>query len=365
MHSRTAWVDYFTGSPTSLLQTTKYDKRQSLSGTGVCVSNCLFSSITSSSYGGALYSRSETYFLIESTSFFICKTSDYHGGAIFFENGGNSQCVLYKVCGYGCCSTHSSNPCDMFAYIYVSTSSSSSIKNYFNYSSISRCVSENSNSYYTIRLYFGKIICPSVNISQNKCYYRPVICSHPYSDSNSYTSSITYSTFADNIATGYRCISLWNTGSKHEIKSCNILRNTQGTVGTEGILYIEANVIISDSCILENKATRIFHSYSTYTFTLSNCTVDKTSNNGYLTIQNTVTKSFILGLNHMSTQNCHSEYDSAGYLTHIVQTPSSSKKPVICHTYGKYFYQPQLSDFFSLISSFIINFINPYAFSYH
>jgi hypothetical protein len=37
----------------------------------------------------------------------------------------------------------------------------------------------------------------------------------------------------------------------------------------------------------------------------------------------------------MSTQNCHSEYDSAGTLTAAPYIPtSSSTKEVYCHTYG-------------------------------
>jgi predicted nucleic acid binding AN1-type Zn finger protein len=101
-------------------------------------------------------------------------------------------------------------------------------------------------------------------------------------------------------------------------KSCNILRNTQVS-SSEGTIKSDGNLMIEDSCILGNTATNIFYAYSSYiiTLSLSNCTVDKTSNNGYLTTQNTVTKSFILGLNNMSTQNCHSEYDSAGDLTAV------------------------------------------------
>jgi hypothetical protein len=151
------------------------------------------------------------------------------------------------------------------------------------------------------------------------------------------------------------------TGAKYEMKSCNILRNTQGTLGTEGTIYANGNLVIKDSCILENTATYIFCvQSSSYTITLSNSTVDKTSNNGYLTTQNTVTKSFILALNHMSTRNCHSEYDSAGILTPNLHTPSSSKQ-VRCFTHVKYIYQPLIEDVTSFINILIFNFIHPYV----
>ena len=66
---------------------------------------------------------------------------------------------------------------------------------------------------------------------------------------------------------------------------------------------------------------------SSSTIILSNCTVNKTTYNRNLVTQNTVTKSFILALNHISTQNCHSRYDYAGYLIPIIQTPYPLKKP--------------------------------------
>jgi hypothetical protein len=111
---------------------------------------------------------------------------------------------------------------------------------------------------------------------------------------------------------------------------------------------------IADSCILENKANNIFYQGDTsYRTTISNCTVGSTSNNGYLTIRNTVTKSFILGLNHMSTLNCHSEYDSSGTLNPIIQTPTSSKRQIHCCTCGRLFYYPLQGNIFLLICLFM------------
>jgi hypothetical protein len=351
MHIRTTWNDYFTGSPTSTL-TNEYGTRQAPSGTGVNVSNCLFRSISSGSSGGALSCTSVTYLLVESSTFHSCQTSSGSGGAIYFSNSGG-ECVLHKVCGYDCYLTSSSN--GQFAYIYVNNVAS--IKNYVNYSSITRCVTANSNSYETLRLYYGKIFCPSVNVSLNKCYYRSGIYCYPTIDSNSVTCSLSYSSFTDNIATQSNCIQLWMGGANYEIKSCNVLRNTQGSLGSRGTFYTQGNVMIENSCILENVATYIFHA-SSYTITLSNCTVDLTSSNGNVIIQNTVTKSFILALNHISTGNCHSEYDSAGYLTPIIQSPSPSKKQIHCYTGCQFFYQSRIRDFVSLLFIFLIHFIH-------
>jgi hypothetical protein len=156
MHIRTAWNDYFTGSPT-LIQTIEYGARQTLSGTSVHVLNCLFRSITSTSTGGALSCTSVTYLLVESTSFSSCSTSSGNGGAIYFSNSGG-QCVLYEVCGYDCCSTNTGSSSGQFVYIVVNNAASS--KNYINYSSISRCVNENSGSHHMMYLDCGKICCP-------------------------------------------------------------------------------------------------------------------------------------------------------------------------------------------------------------
>jgi hypothetical protein len=349
---RTAWNDYFTGTATPQ-QPKLYTSTQTLSGTNVYFLDCLFSSCISSNYGGAFYCTSVTYLLVESSSFFSCKTSSQYGGAIFFQNG-NGQCVLHEVCGHDCCSTRSGDSYCQFAYIQVNNAASS--KNYINYSSIVRCVNLRSDSYYTLHLGCGKICCPSVNISMNKCQYRSAIYFYSFSDSNSFTSLFSYTTFSDNTANGYTCIFPWGGGDrKDEFKCCNILRNSQGSLSSEGTIYSLENVMIKDCCILENKATYIFRAHSN-TITVSNCTLDSTSKTGSVVIQNTVTKSFIHALNHMSTLNCNSEYDSAGYLTPNIQTPSPPKKQKIYYSCEKSFYQSRLRDFFSLLYVFIINF---------
>jgi hypothetical protein len=355
LHFRTAWNDHFPATTTTYLNQQTYTSRPSPSGSNVYVSNCLFISISSTSgNGGALYLLSVAYFLVESTSFFSCKTSSGSGGAIFFQNTGSGQSVLYEVCCYDC----SSNNRGLFARIDVNNAASS--KNYFNYSSISCCVNENSNSQQILRLIYGKIYCPSVNISQNKCVYISNICCDPFSDSNSVICSLSYSSFTDNIANEYICIYLWTEGAKSEIKSCNILRNTQVS-SSYGTFYTCENLMIKDSCILENKATYIFYqSSSSYTITLSNCTVDKTTYNQNLVTQSIATKSFILALNPMSTLNCNSEYDAVGTLTPIIQTPSSSKKQRVYYSCGNSFYKYQLRYLISLISIFLFNIIHLY-----
>jgi hypothetical protein len=235
VHSKTAWDDFFTGNPTKI-QIKEYGTQQTLSGTSVYVLNCLFISITSESNGGALSCTSVQYLLVESSSFFSCRTSGQFGGAIYFQNTNNGQSVLHEVCGYDCFTvyTGSYDTHSQFARVQVNNAVAS--KNYANYSSIARCITQKSNSYYVLYLSRGKSYCTSINMSMNKCFSRVILCD-PYNDPNNIISSLSYSSFADNIATGYTCIWLNTGGAKFEIKTCNIPRNTQGTLGTEGTIY--------------------------------------------------------------------------------------------------------------------------------
>jgi hypothetical protein len=348
MHTRAAWNDYFTGSPT-LLQSKEYVINQTLSDEGVYILNCLFKFTTSTNNGGALSCTSVVYMLIESSSFFSCTTSGNRGGAIHFSYV-ESQCVLYAVCAFGCYSTYTDYTSHQFSYIQVKSNTSN--KNYINYSSISQCVNENPKSRYTFCHDFGKVCFSSINSSLNKCGFYSGVCLCPSKDSSSITSSMLYSTFADNTTYNYTCIWFNMGGANYEIKYCNIIRNTQVS-SSYGTIYPHGNLIIEDSCILENNATVIFYlSSPTYTITISNCTVDKTTNNGNMTIQNTATKSFIHALNHMSTRNCASEYDSAGYLTAI---PANK---LFCYTFKMNQCQVRISDFFSLNWVFMFAFIH-------
>jgi hypothetical protein len=350
MHFRTAWDDYYPLASLNYFYSQTYTSKQTPSNTAVYVSHCLFRSITSTGNGGALYYSGSTisYFLVGSSSFFSCNTSNGYGGAIYFYNAGSSQSVLHKVCGYDCYSTHS-NPYYQFAWIRVNNAVTS--MNYFNYSSITRCVNANSNSRYTLYLQYGNIRCPSVNISLNKCQYYSGIYCQPYSDSNSVTCSFSYTSFADNIANKHSCIYL-SSNTKYEIKSCNIIRNTQGELNSCGTIATWGNLMIYDSCILENNATYIFYQGNSYLITVLNCTVDSTSFYGNFDIQNTVTKSFILALKHMSTQYCHAEYDSVGSLTPNLQPFLKMQMHYTCDTFIN---NLPKGTFFSLFSLFILD----------
>ena len=99
----------------------------------------------------------------------------------------------------------------------------------------------------------------------------------------------------------YTCILFYFIGANNEMKCCNIIRNAQVSLNTEGTIRSDG-LTIEDSCILENNATYIFWAYDP--ITLSNCTVDSTNHTGSFTIK-TQLQYFIHALNHMSAQYCH------------------------------------------------------------
>jgi hypothetical protein len=137
------------------------------------------------------------------------------------------------------------------------------------------------------------------------------------------------------------------------MKCCNVLRNTQDT-STYGTLRFDGDTMIKDSCILMNTATYIFWAYSSYVITVSNCTVDSTNHYNSLILTNTVTQSFIHALNHISTQNCASEYDSAGTLTAIAPPTTMTKKEFHCSCN----IQPGIRYLFTLTYLFMVTFIH-------
>jgi hypothetical protein len=304
MGARTAWDYFYTGSP-SVIQSNVYTTRTKPTSTYTHILGCVFRSITSTDNGGALYCT-VSWLLVESTSFFLCSTSA-SGGAIYFSG---SQCVLHEVCGNDCCTTGGTS----YQFAYTNVQSSVSNKNYLNYSTVAHCLNENTNAYYTIYHGWGRNLCLSLNMSMNKCYSRSGIHSVPTDVSKSITGSLLYSSFTDNNATHNICIGFWRANANCEIKSCNILRNTQVSFGSSGTITPCGNLDIGYSCILENNARYVFYQPNTYTITISKCTVNTFSNNGYLTIQNTVKRSFIHALNHISTHNCDAEYDVFEYL---------------------------------------------------
>jgi hypothetical protein len=338
------WSDFFEVSEPTLNQQQLYFSTHTPSASNVYVSNCLFYSCTSRSDGGALYCTTVKCLLIESSSFISCLINSYFGAAVYFVNRNEGQCVLHKVCGNNCSSTNTTGSSGQLVYAQVKDGVSN--KNYVSYSSVSRCGNDTANSWQPVCLDYGKIHCPSINISMNRCRRYAAIHCCPFRDSSSVTCSILYSSIADNVAAEDICLNLYKSGANFEIKSCNIIRNTQVDYNSWALFFTDGFLVFKDSCIRENSARDIFWS-SSGSITLSNCTVDKTTKFGSLIIQNTVTKSFIHAFYHLSVQNCHLEYDAIGTLT--------LKKEKQCNTCKKLSYQLPQEILLSLTNILIFN----------
>ena len=112
--------------------------------------------------------------------------------------------------------------------------------------SVSKC---NATSYEdTMDNRYGFINFSTVNLSHNKVEtsYSAIYC-YPSKISNSYYTSITYSSFANNTAGSSRCIYLGNNNYDKEINNSNIIRNNG-----EYTIVSAGNTYMTECCIRDN-----------------------------------------------------------------------------------------------------------------
>ena len=130
-------------------------------------------------------------------------TSGQYGGAIYVTG---SECVLSRICGFNCSVTSSSGYWGQFVYTY--TKSGITYKNHVKDSSFTHSILENLTPYYALGLNDGNILCPSVNITNNKCFVCPALYCQPSGSPSSDTCCISYSSIVNNTARAWGCISL-------------------------------------------------------------------------------------------------------------------------------------------------------------
>ena len=71
---------------------------------------------------------------------------------------------------------------------------------------------------------------------------------------------IEYTSMVNNTANGYSIIWLdYYPKASYKINKCNILKNKQKMLDTEGIIYTFSCVYFNDCCILANEANVIFY----------------------------------------------------------------------------------------------------------
>ena len=342
---RTQFSDVFSTSDSSNIQqcTESGTNRFTLSNSGdASVANCNFHDISSDSRGGAIgcstkscYQTSVTRIFIEETTFTACKTTNNNGGGIFFSNTNDGECVISHTCASNCSSTCSSNSYGQYAYIF--TEDAATCKNEVNETTITG-IKKQASTYQEKALWLGNsnIVCSSVNITNNECYYYTALYCKATYDKSACTCCIIHTSIVNNSANGHSCILLYRTRSIQLIYTSNIINNNQSTDGGATI-YTDVNLFINESCIIGNEGKRVFWECgdNECQIKISNCTLDSdiitsTRYTGSFTILSSIESSFINPLRHIVTGKCESSFDSYGTLTVAMNTPKrTSSCPVI------------------------------------
>jgi hypothetical protein len=314
---------YGTGlNPTNYTRNEYAGTRLTPNTNNVYVFDCFFRDISYSSNGGAISCGGSVYkLLIEQSSFFSCKISSGRGGGVYFSNTGNYECVMSKICAFGCsCS-------DFGQFASISLYNNANNKNHVNDSTITHSLKEGKSQYDSVYLRGETILVPSNNFTNNECYYSSAFCCDTTRSSTSETCWISYCSVVNNTANGgSQCIRLYNSVSIHCIDTCNIINNKQTTTGS-GTIYASTNILIKDSCILgNNEGKTVFYASSSCKITVSNCTVDNNRYSGSVIFTKSIERSFIHALSHIVTRSCDSYFDSYGTLTAKPNIPSQSTK---------------------------------------
>ena len=306
------------------------------SSVGVC--NSWFHDINSDGDGGAMFiGTSVSKCFIECTTFSLCSTTETGGGALFYDTevaGFDGDIEISKVCGFKCHASLTAKSWGQFIEINFKGNDSGN-NCQFNDSSFSKCTNEfadgsGSGSYNVLCLMYCASSSNLMNISSNECFRRTAI----YCGMNPCMATpiiIEYTSMVNNTANGYSIIWLdYYPKASYKINKCNILKNKQKMLDTEGIIYTFSCVYFNDCCILANEANVIFYTVgNSYNYdcgiTLNNCTTDAENKYvGSFQCNNKPSKDFIHALKHIETRNCDSVYEFVGTLTPDV--PSTARK---------------------------------------
>ena len=231
----------------------------------VWISNCVFYGCSNSECGGAFSSTSIERVFFEESTFFGCTTKGRMGGAIYFVNEENGQCVISRTSSEYCQTQCVDSAGGQFAYI--STKRDTSYKNEVNESIITKSQMSSEYSMYALELRLSRIICSSINITYNTCNYYPALFSYPSEDADAITCFIVCASIVNNSAQklksqtyyGYGCIYIGNSMSRQLILTSNILYNKHEFLDDESTICSYAYLFINESCILDNEAKYLFY----------------------------------------------------------------------------------------------------------
>jgi hypothetical protein len=327
-----SWSDFFQDSPSN--SKNGLTSRFSVTSGTVYVFNSFFVHVEYlSGSGGAISfssSSDSSILLVEETTFLSCRSSS-NGGGVYFYNKGNA--VLNKVCSFNCSPTGSNG-----GFYYNCVTDTKNYKNEIHLSTVSTTTTTYEGA---IFIYYGTIQISKTNESFNYGTYCAAYRIQPSGSAGELTGTVSFSTFYNNTATSCRCLN-FGTGTnriQYKMFSCNVIKNTQPTSQTEGIIICWEATTIEGTCILQNSGGSILcNSYSDRIVTISNCTTDFGSQtSGPITIKNVPATTFIHSLSHLSTAKCEAFYEGTKIKT----------QQIICFTAGKV-HQNAIQLFFSL-----------------
>ena len=278
------------------------------------VQKCLFNNCTSDQYGGAVCCNgsSVTNLYVSQSSFTSCTTSSDTAGAVYYSNQESGQCTICETCSFQSSSKRSGNSYGQFAWIEVANTVES--MNQVNDSSITQSGKESKYPYYSLHLENGKILLPSVNITNNQCFMSTALQCKPYCLNGKVPSSVTclisYTSIVNNTAAEWGCIKLDIADSSQCIYSCNIINNDQDTTNC-GMIYTFAQLFINSSNIIGNNKDKFlfYQKTSSCKIVITNCTFDDdvASNKRYtggFTIRSTIKTSFTNKMTYNEDNEC-------------------------------------------------------------
>ena len=317
---RESWSSFYsTGSPT---ETVYIDKttRQTPTGSYLYVVRSLFTQFSATSNGGCIYlSNTATDALIEESSFtYLSSTTWAISIYIAVKNA-----VYNKVCGFDAKTTVSSSE----VFDSIQTPDSVANRNEVYLSSFSY-IKESPKCTLLLSRQYGKQLINSLNVSMNECKGTSGIYCYASYQSGSISTLISYSSFTNNSAVSENmCICFKRYPASYKMQTCNVISNKQSN-NNKGLIASYGEIMINDTCILNNEATLVVAVYNGYTMTLMNTFLDKQEyKTGTIVIENGFATSFVNALIMLKTGKCDATFDKFGDLGGIV----SKKKRSICY----------------------------------
>ena len=262
--------------------------RYTISG-NIYIFLCVFESLVSDSWGGALYlSRTSTNLLIEETSFIYCSASG--GGAFYFDGSLSLTSVFNKICGYKCSST-------TYYYNFGVSYSNYNVKNEFYLLSISNTFSSNTQSFnymFYITMGYAKLqnSNSSYNLGKNNCGITM------YAQQSTTAS---YNTISNNNNTDGYCIYFYDCTSNGYFNYFNIIENK---CINNGIIHSTTKILEISNTIFDKNIGNLFIATSQIKIFNSQISHLNLQTNNVLLFNSTLNIIKYNELTHFSTNKC-------------------------------------------------------------